>query len=51
MDGPAPAIINAVEDAIGAPFNSIPLLPEDIFAAISERTASANLASRAGGLE
>jgi CO/xanthine dehydrogenase Mo-binding subunit len=51
MDGPAPAIINAVEDAIGAPFHSIPLLPEDIFAAISERTASANLASRAGGLE
>jgi CO/xanthine dehydrogenase Mo-binding subunit len=51
MDGPAPAIINAVEDAIGAPFNSIPLLPEDIFVAISERTASANSASTAGGLE
>jgi CO/xanthine dehydrogenase Mo-binding subunit len=51
MDGPAPAIINAVADAIGAPFNSIPLLPEDIFAAISERTASANLASKARGLE
>jgi CO/xanthine dehydrogenase Mo-binding subunit len=51
MDGPAPAIINAVEDAIGAPFNSIPLLPEDIFVAISERTASANSASKAGGLE
>jgi CO/xanthine dehydrogenase Mo-binding subunit len=31
MDGPAPAIINAVEDALGIPFNSIPLLPEDIF--------------------
>jgi CO/xanthine dehydrogenase Mo-binding subunit len=30
MDGPAPAILNAVEDALGVPFNSIPLLPEDI---------------------
>jgi CO/xanthine dehydrogenase Mo-binding subunit len=30
MDGPAPAIINAVEDALGVPFDSIPLLPEDI---------------------
>jgi CO/xanthine dehydrogenase Mo-binding subunit len=31
MDGPAPAIINAVEDALKVSFNSIPLLPEDIF--------------------
>jgi CO/xanthine dehydrogenase Mo-binding subunit len=31
MDGPAPAIINAVEDALKVPFDSIPLLPEDIF--------------------
>jgi CO/xanthine dehydrogenase Mo-binding subunit len=31
MDGPAPAIINAVEDALKIPFDSIPLLPEDIF--------------------
>ena len=30
MDGPAPAIINAVGDALGAHFDSIPLLPEDI---------------------
>jgi CO/xanthine dehydrogenase Mo-binding subunit len=30
MDGPAPAIVNAVEDALGVPFNSVPLLPEDI---------------------
>lgn len=35
MDGPAPAIINAVEDALGVPFNSIPLLPEDIYEAVS----------------
>jgi len=37
MDGPAPAIVNAVENAIGIPFNSIPLLPEDIFEAVSPR--------------
>jgi len=30
MDGPAPAIVNAVEDALNVPFDSIPLLPEDI---------------------
>ena len=30
MDGPAPAIVNAVEDAVGVHFDSIPLLPEDI---------------------
>jgi CO/xanthine dehydrogenase Mo-binding subunit len=30
MDGPAPAIVNAVGDALGIQFNSIPLLPEDI---------------------
>jgi len=34
IDGPAPAIVNAVEDALGVPFNSIPLLPEDIFEAL-----------------
>ena len=31
MDGPAPAIINAVVQATGVEFNAIPLLPEDIF--------------------
>src|SRR5713101_1256507 len=31
MDGPAPAIVNAVEDALGVRFHSIPLLPEDLF--------------------
>ncbi|MDQ3011113.1 MAG: xanthine dehydrogenase family protein molybdopterin-binding subunit [Acidobacteriota bacterium] len=28
MDGPAPAILNAIEDAIGASVNQIPLMPE-----------------------
>ena len=30
MDGPAPAILNAVENAIGRPVDRIPLLPEDL---------------------
>ena len=39
MDGPAPAIVNAVEDALGIHFVSIPLLPEDIQAAVEQRLA------------
>jgi CO/xanthine dehydrogenase Mo-binding subunit len=31
MDGPAPAIVNAIVHATGVSFNAIPLLPEDIF--------------------
>ncbi len=34
MDGPAPAIVSAVEDATGVRFRSIPLLPEDVFEAL-----------------
>jgi CO/xanthine dehydrogenase Mo-binding subunit len=30
-DGPAPAILNAIQDATGENFTFIPLLPEDIF--------------------
>jgi CO/xanthine dehydrogenase Mo-binding subunit len=30
MDGPAPAILNAIENATGIAFTSVPLLPEDI---------------------
>ena len=35
MDGPAPAIVNAIVDALGVTFDSIPLLPEDIFEKIT----------------
>ena len=35
MDGPAPAVVNAVVDALGIPFDSIPLLPENIFEAVN----------------
>ena len=38
MDGPAPAVLSAVEDAIGIPFHFIPLLPEDLFEGV--RSAS-----------
>jgi CO/xanthine dehydrogenase Mo-binding subunit len=37
MDGPAPAIVNAVVDALGVNFDSIPLLPEDIFQMLTVR--------------
>jgi len=37
MDGPAPAIVNAVEDALGTRFDSIPLLAEEIFDAMTTR--------------
>ena len=51
MDGPAPAIINAVEDALHVAFHSIPLLPEDIFAALSENSAPEIVAPAARGRE
>jgi hypothetical protein len=31
MDGPAPAIVNAIVHATGVSFNAIPLLPEEIY--------------------
>jgi len=48
MDGPAPAIVNAVVDALGVSFDAIPLLPEDIFDALEKHapTASPSSSSR-----
>ena len=40
MDGPAPAIVNAIEDALETHFDSIPLLPEDIFDALSNAVSA-----------
>jgi CO/xanthine dehydrogenase Mo-binding subunit len=51
MDGPAPAILNAVEDALGVPFDSIPLLPEDVFEAIEQREKPDHVFSPARGSE
>src|SRR5262249_6851897 len=33
MDGPAPAILNAIEHALGRPVDRIPLLPEQLMEA------------------
>ena len=35
MDGPAPAIANAIENALGIPFNSVPIMAEDVLAALA----------------
>jgi CO/xanthine dehydrogenase Mo-binding subunit len=35
MDGPAPAILNAIENATAIAFTHIPLMPEDLFEAIT----------------
>jgi CO/xanthine dehydrogenase Mo-binding subunit len=40
MDGPAPAILNAIEHATGVAFTEIPLLPEDIFERMTRTPAS-----------
>jgi len=40
MDGPAPAILNAIEHATGVSFTEIPLLPEDIFERLTQTPAS-----------
>ena len=41
MDGPAPAILNAVENAIGISFSHVPLLAEDILQRLEEREEAA----------
>ncbi len=40
MDGPAPAILNAIEHATGTAFTEVPLLPEDIFERMTRTPAS-----------
>jgi CO/xanthine dehydrogenase Mo-binding subunit len=36
MDGPAPAIVNAISNALGIEFTQVPLLPEDILCKLVE---------------
>jgi CO/xanthine dehydrogenase Mo-binding subunit len=48
MDGPAPAIVNAVEDALGVSFDSIPLLPEDIMDGLAASSQENSAISRIG---
>lgn len=43
MDGPAPAIVNAIEDALGAPhpaLHAVPLMPEQIMHAVDDLAAT-----------
>jgi CO/xanthine dehydrogenase Mo-binding subunit len=49
MDGPAPAIVNAVVDALGIPFDSIPLLAEDVFEALTAQASPPGEPQLAGG--
>jgi len=36
LDGPAPAILNAMEDALGVPFDRVPALPEAVLDALEK---------------
>jgi CO/xanthine dehydrogenase Mo-binding subunit len=49
MDGPAPAIVSAVEDATGVRFHSIPLLPEDLFEGLRPASLEQEALSSARG--
>ena len=49
MDGPAPAIVNAIGDALGIGFNEIPVLPENILTAVATRTSTPDAPSAVGG--
>jgi CO/xanthine dehydrogenase Mo-binding subunit len=49
MDGPAPAIVNAVEDATGVHFCSIPLLPEDLLDALRPQSLEQDVSSLTRG--
>jgi CO/xanthine dehydrogenase Mo-binding subunit len=49
MDGPAPAIVNAVVDALNVPFDSVPLMPEDIFKVLGDPEAPESAFSSSPG--
>jgi CO/xanthine dehydrogenase Mo-binding subunit len=40
MDGPAPAVLNAVENALGIAFTHVPLTPEDILSQLTQQEQS-----------
>jgi CO/xanthine dehydrogenase Mo-binding subunit len=48
MDGPAPAIVNAVNGALGIPFDSVPLLPEDIMDRLASPSQPSSVSSMGG---
>jgi CO/xanthine dehydrogenase Mo-binding subunit len=45
MDGPAPAIANALAHAVGVPADRIPLLPELLLPALADGLAPARQAA------
>jgi CO/xanthine dehydrogenase Mo-binding subunit len=45
MDGPAPAVVNAVVDALGVSFDAIPLLAEDIFSGLERAKVAEAIAT------
>src|SRR3981189_909371 len=49
MDGPAPAILNAIEDATAVRFCAIPLLPEDLLDALGSESPELDVSSLARG--
>ena len=40
MDGPAAAVANAVENALGCAFDALPISPEAVAIALQQRSAS-----------
>src|SRR3984957_16389279 len=50
MDGPAPAIVNGVVDALGIHFDSVPLLPEDIMEKLDKQGLAASSQDSTVGL-
>jgi CO/xanthine dehydrogenase Mo-binding subunit len=43
MDGAAPAIVNAIEQATGLSFNHVPLMPEELMAALEAREVEVSI--------
>jgi CO/xanthine dehydrogenase Mo-binding subunit len=54
IDGPAPAVLNAIENAIGVPVNEIPLMPEMLMTALEQADpapACASIATNPTGVK
>lgn len=46
MDGPAPAVLNAIENALGIAFNHVPLTPEDILSQLGRHDSQLQYAEQ-----
>jgi CO/xanthine dehydrogenase Mo-binding subunit len=47
MDGPAPAVLNAVENALGIEFNHIPLTPENVLQRVHDSVREPRMSAQA----